>query len=57
MLALKAELAEKLLEKDPVLAKQQLKGIAAASRQNLDLVREIVADMKHSTILQTLDIQ
>lgn len=57
MLALKAELAEKLLEKDPVLAKQQLKDIAAASRQNLDLVREIVADMKHSTILQTLDIQ
>lgn len=44
MLALKAELAEKLLEKDPVLAKQQLKDIAAASRQNLDLVREIVAD-------------
>ena len=57
MLALKAELAEKLLEKDPALAKQQLKDIAAASRQNLDLVREIVADMKHSTILQTLDIQ
>ena len=57
MLALKAELAEKLLEKDPVLAKQQLKDIAAASHQNLDLVREIVADMKHSTILQTLDIQ
>ncbi|WP_241682556.1 sensor histidine kinase [Ligilactobacillus salivarius] len=57
MLALKAELAEKLLEKDPVLAKQQLKDIAAASRQNLDLVREIVADMKYSTILQTLDIQ
>src|SRR5699024_12771471 len=57
MLALKAELAEKLLEKDPVLAKQQLKDIAAASRQNLDLVREIVADMKHSKILQTFVIQ
>ena len=37
MLALKAELAEKLLEKDPVLAKQQLKDIASASRSKFRL--------------------
>lgn len=57
LLAIKAELASKLIDKDPHLAKQQLADIAASSRQNLNLVRSIVADLKTDTIIATLNQQ
>lgn len=58
ILALKAELAQKLIDKNKLsLSKEQLNDIATTARQDLDLVREIVANLKFNTILQTLHHQ
>lgn len=58
ILALKAELSSKLLDKDKLeLAKQQLDDIAEISRNDLNLVRKIVTDLKSDTIIQTLNKQ
>ncbi|GET13518.1 hypothetical protein SN811_20180 [Ligilactobacillus agilis] len=54
VLALKAELAKKLLVKDPTLASQQLDDIAKTARADLDLVREIVAGLRKDLLVQTL---
>lgn len=55
LLALKAELAQKLLEIDPVKTQIQLEQIATEARKNLDIVRQIVHDLKYETLGQILD--
>ena len=53
-ITLKADLAQKLLERDLTSVKQQLTEIQTASRQNLTLVREIVSDLRQVTLTETL---
>lgn len=50
LITLKTELADKLIDKDPQKAHQQLKDIAETSRADLNLVRQIVADLNEKTI-------
>ncbi|HCD07194.1 MAG TPA: sensor histidine kinase [Lactobacillus sp.] len=50
MITLKSELANKLIDKDPQKAHQQLKDIAETSRSDLNLVRQIVADLNEKSI-------
>ncbi len=51
LLALKAEVAQKLLKKDPQL---QIEQIADEARADLELVRQIVHDLKYETLAQVL---
>lgn len=54
MIALKAELASKLLQKDPVKAQKELQEIAQTSRDHLNLVRNIVGNLHETTIASVL---
>lgn len=54
MITLKAEYARRLLEKAPTKVADQLLEIEQASRQNLQMVREIVNDLRQVTIAQEL---
>ncbi|WPC08113.1 sensor histidine kinase [Globicatella sp. PHS-GS-PNBC-21-1553] len=53
-MTIKAELAEKLMSKDMTAARKELKEIANMSRQNLNLVRQIVSDLREQTIAQAM---
>ncbi|MGO4937518.1 sensor histidine kinase [Fundicoccus sp. Sow4_H7] len=53
-MAVKAELAAKLVDKQPEAAMQELKDIAEMSRANLNLVREIIANLNERTIATAL---
>ncbi|MDO4903910.1 MAG: sensor histidine kinase [Limosilactobacillus sp.] len=53
-LAVKSDLATKLIEKKPEMAKEQVQDIAQLSRENLDLVRQIVKDMRTKSLFQSL---
>lgn len=54
LLALKAEVAQKLLKKDPLKAQLQIEQIADEARADLELVRQIVHDLKYETLAQVL---
>jgi two-component system sensor histidine kinase DesK len=54
IITLKAELATKLIEKDPQKALQQLKDITKTSREDLNLVRKIVANLNEKTIASAM---
>lgn len=54
MITVKAELAKKLLEKRPVQVAQELDDIARTSRQNLQLIREIVDDLYQKSLSEVL---
>ncbi len=51
---IKAELAEKLLNKKPLLAQKEVQEIAQMSRSNLNLVREIVKGLQERTIASAM---
>lgn len=53
-ITLKAELASKLIDKNPSLAKAQLKDIAQTSRDNLNIVRDIVSNLNEKNIPETM---
>ncbi|MDO4912865.1 MAG: histidine kinase [Lactobacillus sp.] len=53
-LSVKSDLAKKLIKKDPDLAEKQVAEIAQMSRNNLNLVREIVKDLRTETISEAL---
>ncbi|MBA1434908.1 sensor histidine kinase [Bombilactobacillus bombi] len=53
-ITLKAELAQKLLNKKPAAVHQQLAEIQATARDNLSLVREIVTDLRQITLTEAL---
>ena len=53
-ITLQAELAKKLVDKDPNRAKEELDRIAQNSRDNLTLVREIVSDLHEESVKQVL---
>ncbi|KAE9560288.1 Histidine kinase [Companilactobacillus bobalius] len=54
IITLKAELASKLIDKDPTKAQQQLQDISKTSREDLNLVRKIVADLNEKTIASAM---
>lgn len=54
MIALKAELASKLMNKDPGKAQKELQEIAQTSRDHLNLVRNIVGNLHETTIASVL---
>ncbi|WP_167849806.1 sensor histidine kinase [Companilactobacillus suantsaicola] len=54
IITLKAELATKLIEKQPQNALQQLKDITKTSREDLNLVRKIVANLNEKTIASAM---
>ncbi|PMD70311.1 sensor histidine kinase [Companilactobacillus nuruki] len=54
IITLKAELASKLIDKDPQKAQQQLQDISKTSREDLNLVRKIVADLNEKTIASAM---
>lgn len=54
LITLKSELATKLIDKDPKKAQQQLKDIAQTSRDDLNLVRQIVADLNAQSIASAM---
>lgn len=54
MITLKAEYARKLLAKKPDAVPEQLLEIEQASRQNLKIVREIVAGLRQVTVAEEL---
>lgn len=54
IITLKSELADKLIDKDPLKAHQQLKDIIQTSRDDLNLVRKIVADLNEKTIASAM---
>ncbi|AST83105.1 sensor histidine kinase [Latilactobacillus sakei] len=54
MITLKAEYARKLLAKKPDAVPEQLLAIEQASRQNLKMVRDIVAGLRQTTIAEEL---
>lgn len=54
MITIKAELAEKLLEKRPEQVVEELRDIAHTSRQNLQLVRDIVNDLYQKSLSEVL---
>jgi len=54
MITLKAEYARKLLAKKPDAVPEQLLEIEQASRQNLKMVREIVAGLRQVTVAEEL---
>ncbi|MCO6543308.1 MAG: sensor histidine kinase [Lactobacillus sp.] len=53
-ITLKAELAQKLLQRNPDKVNQQLIEIQTASRSNLTLVREIVTNLRKLTLTEVL---
>ena len=57
LITLKAELAEKLMTKDTEKAAKELQDIADTSRQNLSVVRNIVADLNKQTIAEAMIIE
>ncbi|AKP67754.1 sensor histidine kinase [Companilactobacillus ginsenosidimutans] len=57
IITLKAELAEKLMSKDQAKASQELQDIAMTSRENLNVVRQIVADLNKQTIAEAMVIE
>lgn len=57
LITLKAELAEKLMLKDHDKAAKELQDIAETSRQDLSLVREIVANLNKQTIAEAMIIE
>lgn len=54
LITLKSELAAKLIDKNPQKAQQQLADITKASRDNLNLVRQIVSDLNAQTIASAM---
>ncbi|MFT8410796.1 MAG: sensor histidine kinase [Schleiferilactobacillus perolens] len=54
MITVKAQLAEKLLEKQPEKAVGELQDIADTSRENLQLVRNIVNDLRQESLADVL---
>ncbi len=54
IITMKAELAERLIERDAAQASQEIQEIAQTSRNNLKAVRHIVRDLKEPTILKTI---
>lgn len=54
LITLKAELANKLIDKNPNQARQEIKDIAAASRENLAMVRKIVSDLNQKSIAEAM---
>lgn len=54
IITLKSELADKLIDIDPKKAHQQLLDIAQTSRNDLNLVRKIVADLNEKTIASAM---
>lgn len=54
MITVKTELAQKLLEKAPERVPDELRDIAKTSRANLQLVRQIVADLHQQTLSEVL---
>lgn len=57
LITLKAELAEKLMTKDTEKASKELQDIANTSREDLSMVRQIVADLNRQTIAEALIIE
>lgn len=53
-LALKAELAEKLLDKNPQQARQEIQDIAQTARQHLSMVRNIVHNLQERSIASAM---
>jgi two-component system sensor histidine kinase DesK len=53
-ISLQAELAEKLISKDPTLAAEELEKIAENARGSLNLVREIVSNLREANLSQVL---
>lgn len=54
MITIKSELAAKLLDKHPDQVKNELKEISEASRQNLQLVRNIVTGLRQTSIAEIM---
>lgn len=54
IITLKSELASKLINKDSQKAQQQLNDIAKTSREDLNLVRQIVTNLKEKTIASAM---
>lgn len=54
MIALKAELADKLLDKDLQKARQEIHEIAETSRAHLSMVRNIVSNLQERTIASSM---
>lgn len=54
MITVKTELAQKLLKKAPERVPDELRDIAQTSRANLQLVRQIVADLHQQTLSEVL---
>ncbi|MCH3973912.1 sensor histidine kinase [Bifidobacterium tibiigranuli] len=54
MITIKAELAQRLVTKQPEQVAGELEDIAAASRRNLQLVRDIVGNMRQKGIADVL---
>lgn len=54
IITLKSELAVRLIEKDPQKARQQLEDIIKTSREDLNLVRKIVANMNEKSIASAM---
>jgi len=54
IITLKSELASKLIDKNPQKAQQQLIDIAKTSREDLNLVRQIVANLNEKTIASVM---
>ncbi|CAM5797946.1 MULTISPECIES: sensor histidine kinase [Brevibacillus] len=55
MIKLKSELATKWIDKDPSQAKEELKDILATSRIALKQVRELVSDMKFTSLANEIE--
>ncbi|MFD1418263.1 sensor histidine kinase [Companilactobacillus keshanensis] len=54
LITLKAELADKLMDKNAEQARQEIKDIAATSRDDLSLVRQIVSDLNQKSIAEAM---
>lgn len=54
LITLKAELADKLIDKNTEQARQEIKDITTASRENLSLVRQIVSDLNQKSIAEAM---
>lgn len=55
MIKMKSELTMRLVEKDPVQAKDELQDILSTSRHALKQVRELVSDMKFVSLQQEIE--
>lgn len=54
LITLKAELADKLIDKNSNQARQEIKDIATASRENLSMVRKIVSNLNQKSIAEAM---